>query len=140
MNVRNCVRCGKIFQYSNVGRPICPNCRKDLEVKFKEVREYIKRNPNTSIAEVSEVTECDVKQIKQWIREERLSFSKDSMIGIDCENCGTTIKTGRFCDECKKTVTQDLKNAYDRPKQEVKENPFAQKRKDTRMRFLNKDE
>lgn len=140
MNVRNCIRCGKIFQYSNVGKPICPNCRKDLEEKFKDVRTFIKRNPNVSIAEVAESTETEVKQIKEWIREERLTFSKDSAIGIDCEVCGKTIKTGRFCDECKKTVTNDLQNAYDRSKPKLEENPFAQKKKDTRMRFLNKDE
>ncbi len=137
MNVRNCVKCGKIFNYV-AGKPVCQNCRKDLDEKFKVVRTFVKRNPQASIAEVSEENDVDVKQIKQWIREEKLSFSKDSAIGIDCENCGTTIKTGRFCDECKKTVSDDLKNAYDRPK-EVKENPFA-KKKDTRMRFMNRDD
>lgn len=137
MNVRNCVKCGKIFNYA-AGKPVCPNCRKDMEDQFKEVRTFVKRNANASIAEVSESCGVDVKQIKEWIREERLSFSKDSAVGIDCEVCGKTIKTGRFCDECKKTVTDDLKSAYQQPKTVV-ENPFANQKKDTKMRFLNKD-
>jgi flagellar operon protein (TIGR03826 family) len=137
MNVKNCVKCGKIFNYLS-GRPICPACVKNLEEEFKTVRTYVKRNPNASIAEVAEVNEVDIKQIKQWIREEKLSFSKDSGVGIDCEVCGVTIKTGRFCDTCKKTVTNDLNNAYDRPKK-VEENPFANQKKETKMRFMNKD-
>lgn len=138
MNVRNCVKCGKIFNYV-AGKPICPNCKKELEDEFKVVRDYIKKNPGASIAEVSEACEVDVKQIKQWVREERLTFSENSAIGIDCEVCGKTIKTGRFCDECKKNVTNDLKNAYRREEPKAKEeNPFAQKH-DTKMRFLNKD-
>ena len=145
MNVRNCVKCGKIFNYV-AGKPICPNCKKDLESHFKEVRDYIKRNPHASIAEVSENCETTVNQIKEWVREERLSFSKDSGIGIDCEGCGKTIKTGRFCDDCKKTLSDDLRNASRRvePEKKAMDNPFAkeaQKKKDgdARLRFSNKD-
>lgn len=134
MNVRNCIRCGKIFNYVT-GKPICQNCRQGLEEKFKETKLYIKRNHMATIAEVSEACEVEVKQIKEWIREERLSFSEDSAIGLDCEACGTTIKTGRFCDNCKSTMTQELKNAYkqERPKQD---NPFA-KEKTAKMRFMD---
>lgn len=135
MNVRNCMKCGKIFNYS-VGRPICPVCRKELDDKFKDVKLFIKRNVDASIAEVSEKCDVETKQIKQWIREERLGFSDKSAIGIDCEVCGKTIKTGRFCDECKKTVTSDLQGAYEKPEAK-KENPFARK-KDVRMRFSDK--
>ena len=138
MNVRNCTRCGKLFNYVT-GQPICMECRKNLEEKFKDVRHYIKRNPNANISEVAEANEVDIKQIRQWIREERLSFSSESAIGIECERCGKTIKTGRFCEECKKEVTGDLRSAY-KKEEKVEENPFAKKDKDTKMRFLNKND
>lgn len=137
MEVRNCVKCGRIFNYA-MGKPICPNCRKDLEVTFKEVRLYIRKNPKSSIAEISEACQVEVKQIKEWIREERLIFSKDSMVGIDCENCGKTIKTGRFCAECKSTMTKEMESVMDRPKA-AKENPFTKKDSTNKMRFMNKD-
>lgn len=139
MNIRNCVKCGKIFNYS-MGKPICPNCRQSLEELFKETRLYIKRNPKASIAEVSQACEVEVSQIKQWVREERLSFSSDSAIGIDCELCGKTIRTGRFCDECKGNMSKDLMNATKRsePMDEMKENPFARD-KVTKMNFRDKD-
>lgn len=137
MDVRNCVKCNKLFNHI-AGPPICQNCRKSIEDKFKEVRLYIRKNENASISEVAETCDVEVKQIKQWIREERLSFTKDSDIGIDCENCGRSIKTGRFCDQCKSDLVNNLETAYKR--EEVKqENPFEKKDTSSKMRYLNKD-
>jgi len=138
MNVKNCIKCGRIFNYV-AGKRLCQSCRKDLEDQFKDVRTFIRDNKEASIAEVAESCQVDVKDIKQWIREERLTFSKNSSIGIDCEVCGKTIKTGRFCDECKKTVTDNLKSAYKEQPKKVMVNPFAKKTVDSKMRFMNKD-
>lgn len=137
MDVRNCIKCRRLFNYVS-GRPICPNCKKDLEDEFMKVREYIRNEPNATIVEVSEACEVDVKEIRQWIREERLSFSKDSAVGIECEKCGVNIRTGRFCEKCKKDVVNDLNSAYSRDNG-VQANPFAKKKTENKMRFLNKD-
>ena len=56
MNVRNCRKCGKLFNYV-AGPFTCPQCREALEEKFKEVKEYISKNPGVGIHEVSR--ECD---------------------------------------------------------------------------------
>lgn len=136
MNVKNCAKCGKIFNYVT-GKKICPGCRKNLEEQFVVVKTYIKENKDSSISEVAEECDVEVKDIKQWIREERLTFSKDSSIGIDCELCGKTIKTGRFCDSCKKTMTDDLKSAYKKPEKKI-ENPFAKKVSSSKMRFMGR--
>lgn len=139
MDVRNCLKCGRIFTYA-MGKPICPNCKKDLEVKFTEVRTFVRKNTHASLVEVAEATGTDVRQIKEWIREERLSFSKDSAIGIDCEVCGKTIKTGRFCDTCKASMGSDLKQSIAPAKStEVPENPFARKDTGSRMRYGDKE-
>ncbi len=134
MDVRNCVRCNKIFNYVG-GVPICPNCRKNLEEKFKEVKLFIRKNSASGITEVAEKCDIDVKQIRQWIREERLSFSEDSAIGIDCEMCGKTIRTGRFCDTCKAALTNNLTSAYHKEPEKVED----KKETSSKMRFLNKD-
>ena len=135
MNIRNCSKCGKIFNYA-AGKPICQSCRKNLEEKFKETRLFIKRNSSASMAEVSEECDVDTKQIKQWVREERLSFSDSSAIGIDCEVCGASIKTGRFCDGCKGKMTGDLNSAYVAKEEAPVENPFARD-KSVKMRFMD---
>ena len=47
---------------------------------------------------------------KQWVREERLVFSEDSPLGLECEGCGTIIKTGRFCEKCKRKMETDFQS------------------------------
>ena len=98
MEVRNCADCGKMFNYMG-GTPLCAACAKKLEDKFDAVKEYVYDNPRATINEVAEENEVSVRQIKRWIREERLAFSDDSPIGIECEGCGKTIRTGRYCEK-----------------------------------------
>ncbi len=137
MDVRNCSKCNKIFNYVT-GPSICMDCRKSADEQFKEVRLFIRKNPKASIGEISETCNVDTKQLRQWIREERLSFSAESSIGIECENCNKTIRTGRYCEACKVEVLNNLGTAY--RKTEVKEeNPFENKESGSKMRFLNKD-
>lgn len=119
MDVRNCKDCGKIFNYLS-GTPLCPACMKKLDDKYSIVKEYIYDNPGASIQQVSEENGVSVGQLKKWVREERLAFSEDSLVGIECENCGTMIRTGRFCNVCKDKVLNKLGNIYKEPVEEVK--------------------
>ena len=111
MDVRNCKTCGKLFNFVS-GPPICAVCAKKLEDKFADVKEFIYNNPGAGMQEVSETFEVSTSQIQKWIREERLSFAEDSLVGIECENCGTNIKTGRFCKSCKDKLANNLSNVY----------------------------
>lgn len=135
MEVRNCKGCGKLYNYLS-GPPLCPSCAKALDLKFEEVKEYVYDHPRVDMQEVSEVMEVSIAQIKQWIRDERLSFAEDSMIGIECEGCGVTIRTGRHCKACKDKLAKGLTDLY-QPEKPV------QKPKDTRdnpkMRFLDQN-
>lgn len=108
MNVRNCKKCGKIFNYV-MGMPICPVCRDKLEEQFKIVKEYVRDNKGCSVAEVVENCDVDRNQIQQWIREERLEFS--SGLGANCEKCGVSISTGRFCQKCKAEMANTFSEA-----------------------------
>lgn len=133
MEVKNCKECGRLYNYVS-GPRLCPNCRQKLEEKFEQVKNYIYDNKNATITQISEENDVSVPQIKQWIREERLCFSADSVIGIECEKCGVTIKTGRFCEKCKKEMANDLENIYGhKPKSGVRQDS----REKARMRFLD---
>lgn len=132
MEVRNCVDCGKMFNFMG-GAPLCAACAKKLEDKFEVVKEYIYDNPRATINEVAEENQVSVRQIKRWIREERLAFAEDSPIGIECEGCGKSIKTGRYCDMCKKSLGKQLDNVYQKPTIQVHK---TKRDSDAKMRFL----
>lgn len=132
MEVKNCKGCGRLFNYMG-GAPLCEQCRKALEEKFQEVKVYLEENPHSTVQQVSDAMDVSTKQIKQWIREERLSLSTAGADGIVCEQCGTPICTGRFCEKCRVNMANTFAGAIDKPKQqEVKK----KERDGNRMRFL----
>ena len=134
MDVKNCKGCGRLFNYV-AGPPLCPACREELEKKFQQVKAYICDNKNATVAMVAE--ECDVseKQIKQWVREERLVFYGGIDAGIYCETCGEPIDTGRFCPKCKANVVNGFNEAM--PKAEPKPLERKNTKENPRMRFLD---
>lgn len=137
MNVRNCRKCGKMFNYVS-GQVICPRCKEELEEKFQEVKAYVQDNRGADIVEVSEKCEVEPSQIRQWIREERLQFAEDSAIMIACESCGAMIRSGRYCDKCKNQLGKDLANAagLNQPKKETVAERKNSDSRQNKMRYL----
>lgn len=132
MDVRNCKNCGRLFNYIG-GTPVCPSCQKEVDEKFTQVKQYIYDNPNSSIQKVSEDNDVSIPQIKKWVKEERLEFSESSAVGIECENCGAMIRTGRFCAQCKDKMANSLGGLYKKEAQSKKPSPSSS----SKMRFLD---
>lgn len=135
MDVKNCRRCRRLFNYIS-GQPICPQCREELEKKFQEVKKYLFDNRGATIKSVVENCDIDESQVRQWIREERLEFSSGVDIGVTCENCGAPIVTGRFCEKCKASMINTLSEAGKRPEAEAPKISKPQTH-ENKMRFLN---
>lgn len=135
MEVISCKGCGKLFNYIQ-GPRVCPQCVKKQDEKFAEVKKYVYDHPRVDMNELSQEMDVPIRQIKRWIREERLSFSDDSPIGIECENCGTTIKTGRFCKSCKDKLSNRLEEAAGIKRKAVAA-PVKKKATENKMRFLD---
>ena len=118
MEVRACRTCKRLFNY--IAGPVrCPACSDALEKRFQKVKQYIWDNKTASLQEIAEANDVSVGQLRQWVREERLCFTKDSPVGLECESCGATIKTGRYCDSCKNKLSATLMSAL--PKKEYTE-------------------
>lgn len=100
MDVRNCKRCGRMFQYK--GSPVCNNCLMQEEADFHKVRDYIGDHPNSSSVDISMATEVELKTIIRFLREGRLEYEKidTSDSGLTCERCGIEIGSGRYCEAC----------------------------------------
>lgn len=110
MNIRNCRKCGKMFNYI-AGLPICQVCKEAMEVKFQEVKEYVREHKGAGINEVADACDVEPSQITQWLRDDRLELSEDSALLINCEGCGTPIRSGKFCDRCRASMTNSLHSA-----------------------------
>ena len=135
MDVKNCKKCRRLFNYIS-GPAICPQCREELEKKFQEVKKYLFDNRNATIKSVVENCEVEESQIRQWIREERLEFSSGVDIGAFCETCGAPITTGRFCEKCKASMINTLSEAGRRP-EAPEPKPAKTQTHENKMRFLN---
>jgi flagellar operon protein (TIGR03826 family) len=136
MNVVNCRKCGKLFNYV-AGPQICPVCKEATEKKFQEVKKYIQTHPRCAMTEVCDECEVDAGQIQTWIRQERLQFADDSPIKVTCENCGAMIGSGRYCEKCKNEMSRNLSSMMHKSVDQLKSEP-APKKSDNKnkMRFL----
>jgi flagellar operon protein (TIGR03826 family) len=137
-DVRNCRKCGKIFNY--IGSPICQVCKQAEEEDFKAIKDYLYRNPGSSITQVSAELDISVEKIRRFLKDGRLEITGDdgNMI-LECENCGKSIKSGRFCDDCERNLASGFKSAANQMKSEIDSISEAS-RKAIGMRYLNKDE
>ena len=131
MELMNCRNCKKLFNYIT-GEKLCPACKALMEDKFQEVKRYIEENPRENINQVAEACDVSIRQIKNWVREERLSFTEDSLVGLECERCGKMIHSGRFCKECAGGLAEAMTNAYRRERQTP-----IRKTATGKMRFLD---
>ena len=134
MEVVACSRCRRLFNYIS-GPKTCPNCLEAMEEEFQKVKKYIQENKGSTIGQVAEECEVSEKQIREWVRQERLEFAEGSNIGVNWEKCGHMIRSGRFCDKCKAAMTNSLNEVLESGKPKVE--PKKKDPKDSpKMRFL----
>lgn len=133
MGARNCARCGKIFNYL-VGAPLCPLCKEEDEKDFKRVKEFLYKYPGSNMSEVSTALDISVAKIKRFLKEGRLEIKDFENLFLECERCGTAIKTGQFCDACTKEVAAEVRGVR-------KKDGYTRESKGSKaakMRYLNK--
>ena len=99
------------------------------------MKEYLRKNPKAPLNKIAEENEVTVKQIKQWVREERLTFTEESQITLECEGCGGKVLTGRFCDRCRNSLQNEFSGAIKRTAPAL--SPKKSTSEKDRMRFLD---
>ena len=87
-----------------------------LQDRLDTALDYLEEHPDTSVEQTAADNDVTMKQIRQWVKEERLILSSATVAGIVCEKCGKPIRTGRFCDKCKENMASQLESMYDKPK------------------------
>lgn len=106
--LKNCKRCGKLFNYIG-GDIMCYTCGNEDEAEFQRIKKYLLENLGASISQVASELDIGVDKIKKYLRDGRLEIVGDDGIPIlRCERCGESIKTGRFCDECSRNLSAEF--------------------------------
>jgi flagellar operon protein (TIGR03826 family) len=111
MEIKNCRRCGKVFQFT--GSYLCASCIRQEEEDFQKVKEYLRTHPGSTSLELSENTEVDIRTIERFIRQGLLDSDEYGLVDgeLECEKCGVPIKSGRFCERCLVQLQQELQGA-----------------------------
>lgn len=110
MALKKCKTCGTLFD--SIGTPFCPACAKEMDYRYKVVRDYLYDNPDQSVEEVAENTETPEWMIMYFLRDARLTMKNASGL-IRCDQCGKAITSGRFCDECAAKLGMKVRGAQE---------------------------
>ena len=137
-DLRNCRRCGKMYNYLG-GPPICMDCKNADEEVFKKVKDYLYKYPGAALSQVAMDLEVSVEKIKMFLREGRLEITEDSNVILECERCGKAIRTGRFCKECQNELGNDFSDTIGKTPDRIEQDNHEAKRNAIGMRYLNKN-
>lgn len=136
-DVRNCKKCGRIFNYIG-GIQYCPACRDKDEQDYKRVKEYLYENPKATVSQISMDLDISVEQIKRYLREGRLEIVGDEgNLFLECEACGKAIRSGRFCPECERSLSRDLSTAAEEIRSRISRERDAYRT--GRLRYLSRE-
>lgn len=136
-DVRNCRRCGRIYNYLG-GPPICTDCKNADEEVFKKIKQYLYDYPGATLSQVAMDCDVSVEKIKMFLREGRLEITEGANIILECESCGKSIRTGRFCSECQNQLSNNIAETVTK-KSERRNETQESKHNGVGMRYLNKN-
>jgi flagellar operon protein (TIGR03826 family) len=113
MKLRNCPVCRKLFVYTFKNK--CPDCIKKDEEELKKVKDYIIKNPNSTIEKITEKTGVKGKKVLEFLREGRLILKYANEDLLSCQMCNKPILSGKYCEECAKDVKFKIQTAVNKP-------------------------
>ena len=106
IRVAHCPSCGKVFQ-KNL-RNMCMDCASVLDKQYDDVDRYLVRNRQSTTDEVSQATGVPVKQIHEWIRQNRISLYGFPNLTDSCDMCSGPTRQGHLCSSCSTKLKSDI--------------------------------
>lgn len=113
-----CEKCGSVkIKYLGIGEYKCSDCGFLMYDDYGIVRNYIEKNPGVTQAEVSKATGIKKSRITQLLKEDKIEIAPGSSVFLFCELCGKEIRSGRYCFDCSKTLTEKIRDEKNRTRQ-----------------------
>lgn len=104
----HCQKCGGIMVFKGVGEYQCEDCGFLDYDDYGKVRNYIEKYGSATTAQVSRATGVTQKSIREMLKESRLEIALNSSTFLQCEMCGTSIRSGRLCPRCEANYHKNL--------------------------------
>ena len=109
VELKNCEKCGRLFGYEGNSEK-CKKCRNKEEDQFKKVKEFLWKNPNSSLDEIHNNTDVKKELIFRFLNEGRLAAEGLNVnLQMSCERCGKSISKGRYCVKCQQVLIKGFK-------------------------------
>ena len=103
-----CSKCGGIMIFKGVGEYKCEDCGHLEYDDYGKVRNYVEKHVGATSAQVSEATGVSQRSIRDMLRESRLEIAPESRTFLQCEICGASIRSGRFCPKCEENYHRSI--------------------------------
>lgn len=121
MDVRQCKKCRKLFNY--IRSPFCSDCQTAIDADQLQISEFLHDHRGAGVEEIALETGVERSIILYLIREGRLKLSSESP--IHCERCETPILTGRYCRGCRESLHSELSHLENQLAQAVQRPPMG---------------
>ncbi len=132
MDIKSCLKCGKLFAYDGKHK-ICDVCRKSEEDDYQKVKDYLWENPKSTITKVHEETGVEKEKILKFIKDDRLiADGIDAENLLECERCGIPIMSGRYCVSCQQELIDGFGSGLSKNKKKKED----EKKKDAEDRMF----
>ena len=107
-----CPRCGTKYPRPELGVYVCTVCRFHERMDCAAVRSRCEARKDITIEEAVETTaRMGLNQKERIKRELRMEMNGLANSRYTCQKCGVSITYGRYCDDCKKRIGEELRNA-----------------------------
>lgn len=104
--VAHCSMCGKVFQVTL--RNLCPECAEIHDRQYDAVDRYLFKNRMATVEQVAEATSVPAKQIRDWIRQKKISLAPYPNLTDICDLCGSPTRQGHLCADCSDRIRHDI--------------------------------
>jgi len=107
MGLKNCDRCGKVFNAETENQETCKVCLMSTNIELKKVTEYLRKFPLASVMEVIQKTGVNQTQVYSFIKGGSLKM-REPIKSFKCSVCGVDIKFGTICASCKGKIRSGI--------------------------------
>jgi flagellar operon protein (TIGR03826 family) len=105
-DVQNCPNCGNIFRKTTWS--VCQDCKNEIEMELSKCTDFIRRNRQTTMAQLIENTGVEEQNITKYIRDGKINISDVPNLSFPCDLCQSPIRKGNLCYSCKVKLNTDI--------------------------------